>query len=69
MSDARCTCTRCRLDGVTGPIMLITIGGIFLSGQLGLGVSAWRLWPVLLIVLGLLKILQALASTEGHQGA
>lgn len=68
MSGLRCCCPRCRLDGITGPVVLITLGAIFLVGQFGWRYSAWDLWPVLLIVLGLVKIAQALASTEGHVG-
>jgi hypothetical protein len=69
MSNPRCSCTRCRLDGITGPVVLITLGAIFLTGQVGWRYSAWDLWPILLIALGLVKIAQALASTEGHVGA
>jgi hypothetical protein len=47
--------------------MLITIGVIFLIGEYtryGFG----ELWPVLLIVGGLLAVCQSMASREGHTG-
>jgi hypothetical protein len=63
----RCTCANCRARGLVGPVMLITIGVIFLVGEYtryGFG----DLWPVLLIVGGVLAICQSAASREGHTG-
>lgn len=57
----------CRIRVLIGPIMLITIGVLFLIGQLtpfGFG----QLWPVLLIVGGVLALVQSTASREGHIG-
>jgi hypothetical protein len=54
------------VGGVMGPVVLITLGVLFLLGQLGWGYSFGQLWPVLLIVIGIVKVLQAVASTEGH---
>jgi hypothetical protein len=48
--------------------MLITIGLIFLFGEYtrhGFG----QLWPVLLIVGGVLALCQSTASREGHTGS
>jgi hypothetical protein len=64
----RCTCAQCRLNAVRGPVMLITVGVIFLIGQYsryGFG----DLWPLLLIVAGGIAIAQAFASREGHTGS
>jgi hypothetical protein len=50
-----------------GPVMLVTVGGLFLVQQF----TVYRfgeLWPVILIVLGLWKILQYMMPTEGHAG-
>ena len=65
-----CRCDRCRIRGLTGPAVLITIGVLFLIHQ-----SAWgwdwgigRTWPVILLVIGLVKLAEAMASTEGHIG-
>ena len=63
----RCACQRCMLHGLMGPAVLITLGVLFLLNE-------WRgdyfgfhyTWPVLLIVIGLIKLAESLASTEGH---
>jgi len=67
MADgAKCKCQRCMVCGLMGPAVLITIGLLFLVGRLSWGYSFGRLWPVLLIVIGAVKLAEALASTEGH---
>jgi hypothetical protein len=48
-----------------GPVILITIGALFLIGQYT-RFSFSELWPVILIVIGLVSIATALASKEGH---
>ena len=40
---------------IRGPVLLITLGALVTVDHLG-AVSFWRTWPVLLIVLGLLKL-------------
>ena len=45
--------------GLTGPVLLIALGVMFLVGQF---VPAWgvgRTWPVLLIIIGLVRLLEA----------
>jgi Domain of unknown function (DUF5668)/B-box zinc finger len=62
---AGCQCARCRTCRLMGPAMLVTVGVLFLLenlGALGLG----RTWPVILLVVGGVKLLQGSASTEGH---
>ncbi len=66
--EMRCKCRRCACSGLMGPAVLITLGALFLVGRLGWGYSFRDLWPVLLIVIGLVKLAQSLASTEGHIG-
>jgi hypothetical protein len=67
MADgAKCKCQRCSIGGLMGPVVLITIGLLFLLGRLSWGYPFSRLWPVLLIVIGAVKLAEALASTEGH---
>jgi hypothetical protein len=63
--QTRCTCARCRMRGLMGPVVLITIGVLFLIGQYS-HYSFVRLWPAILIVVGLVKVLESVASTEGH---
>lgn len=63
-----CSCSRCRAHGFMGPVVLITLGVLFLLDQLGH--SNWMefgsTWPALLIVIGLIMFLQHNASAEGH---
>ncbi|MFZ0211119.1 MAG: DUF5668 domain-containing protein [Candidatus Acidiferrales bacterium] len=61
-----CNCTRCRIRGLMGPAILITIGVIFFIGQYNWDYSIERLWPVILIVIGVVKLLSETASMEGH---
>lgn len=63
----RCTCQRCTIRGFMGPAVVITLGILFLLGQLrGDFFSIWRTYPVLLVVMGLISLASAFASTEGH---
>jgi LiaI-LiaF-like transmembrane region len=48
--------------------MLIAVGAIFLSGEYTPYGFA-TLWPVLLVVAGILLLAQAAASREGHTGS
>jgi len=68
MADGKiCRCARCTVGGLMGPVVLITLGLLFLAPKLGIGYGFGRLWPLLLIVIGLVKLFEAMASTEGHQ--
>jgi len=70
MSNAtRCPCGRCTVRGLMGPVVLITLGALFLVGQLDWGYSFGDLWPVLLVVIGVVKVAEALAPATGHVGA
>jgi hypothetical protein len=51
-----------------GPVVLITLGVLFLIGRMHIGYGFGDLWPALLVVIGLVKIAEALSSTEGHIG-
>ncbi|HEV2289951.1 MAG TPA: DUF5668 domain-containing protein [Candidatus Acidoferrales bacterium] len=61
-----CNCARCRIRGLMGPAILITIGVIFFIGQYNWDYSFERLWPVILIVIGVVRLLSDTASMEGH---
>jgi len=65
----RCTCARCRMSGLMAPVILITIGALFLIGQYSGRHAFWQLWPLILIVAGLVKLIESTASTEGHIGS
>lgn len=60
-----CTCERCKARGYMGPAILVTLGILLLLDQLNY-VDFWRSAPVLLIVIGLVKVLQSNASLQGH---
>jgi hypothetical protein len=56
------------MSTMMGPAVLITLGVLFLLQQTNWGWS-WgfhRTWPVLLIVIGIIKVLQYTAPIEGH---
>lgn len=63
-----CPCARCRSRGLMGPVVLITLGTLFLIPQYVPGLRFRELWPVLLIVIGVVKLIEYSASTEGHRG-
>ncbi len=61
-----CQCARCRTRRIMVPAMLLTIGFLFLLQALH-GPSFWHAtWPVILLVIGGVKLLQGSASGEGH---
>jgi hypothetical protein len=71
MADERkpnCPCARCRIRGIMGPVMLITVGAIFLLGEYT-HYSIDQLWPLFLIVPGVIMLAQSLASRDGHTGS
>ena len=60
-----CSCARCRCTGYIGPVVLITLGVLFLIDQYSMyGIG--RTWPILLIVIGVVKLLQWNAPLTGH---
>jgi len=67
-SRPRCTCARCRVRGLMGPVIVIAIGALFLIGEYT-RFSFGDLWPLLLIVIGAMLLVQSLASSEGHTGS
>jgi hypothetical protein len=54
------------IRGLMGPAILITIGALFLFGRENWMYGFGRTWPVILLVIGALKLAEALASTDGH---
>lgn len=60
-----CHCDRCRSRSLMGPAMIMTTGVLWLLDEMS--VIEWgHSWPVFLIVLGLIKVLQGNASSTGH---
>jgi hypothetical protein len=68
MSDrVRCSCQRCRIRGLMGPMIVVTIGVLFLLQQMRGGFFDFgNTYPVILIVIGLISLASAFASSEGH---
>jgi hypothetical protein len=60
-----CQCANCRARRLMGPAMLVTIGVLFLLENLQVA-NFGHTWPVILLVVGGVKLLQGSASTEGH---
>ena len=52
-----------RHSGVTAGVILIAIGAVFLAGQLIPGVAWWNLWPLLVVLVGVVQMF-----TPGHVG-
>lgn len=48
------------LQAIRGPVLLITIGTLFAIQQAGM-VSFGRTWPLIIIVIGILKLFERLA--------
>ncbi len=64
-----CQCARCRVRRIMGPTIVVTIGVLFLLESLHVGdLGFHRTWPVILLVIGAIKLLQGNASVEGHIG-
>ena len=62
-----CQCARCRIRRIIGPTIVFTVGVLFLLQSLDVGnLGFHRTWPVILLVVGALKLLQGSASVEGH---
>ena len=66
-STVTCTCPRCRIRGLMGPAILFIIGGILLLDSRDVHGMAWeRTWPAILLVIGVIKLMQSTASSQGH---
>jgi hypothetical protein len=68
MSDrVRCTCQRCSIRGLMGPVIVVTVGVLFLLQEMRGGYFDFgNTYPVILIVIGLISLASAMASSEGH---
>jgi hypothetical protein len=61
-----CNCARCKAQGLMGPAVLVTLGVLFMLDSFDVAHFGRRTWPVLLVVIGLVKILQSNSSAAGH---
>ena len=65
--QVRCQCQSCTIRGLMGPVVVITIGFLFLLDQMHAGhFNIGHTFPVLLLVIGFVQLGSALASREGH---
>jgi hypothetical protein len=62
-----CQCDHCRTRKLMGPAMLITLGVLFLLDSVS-RVGFGRTWPAILLVIGVVKLMQSNASSNGHIG-
>jgi len=60
-----CNCQRCQARCIMGPAMVVTVGVLLLLAEVTrFGIH--YTWPVFLLVVGGVRLLQANASMEGH---
>jgi LiaI-LiaF-like transmembrane region/B-box zinc finger len=66
-SKLTCMCGRCRTRSIMGPAMVLTTGIVLLLASTDVaGID--RTWPAWLLVVGVVKLLQSTASSQGHVG-
>jgi hypothetical protein len=64
-----CPCAQCRTRNLMGPAVLFTVGAILALDSRDFGGLRWeRTWPAIFLVVGIVKLLQSSASSEGHVG-
>jgi cell wall-active antibiotic response 4TMS protein YvqF len=63
--DGTCTCDRCKMRCIMWPAIMVTLGVLFLIDNLH-GPGFERTWPLILLVIGGVKLLQSNASEAGH---
>jgi Domain of unknown function (DUF5668) len=67
MSDRiRCTCRRCTIKSLMVPAVIITVGVLFLLVETNHDLRFGQLWPVILVVIGVVSLASALAPMDGH---
>lgn len=62
-----CRCVACTAVSLMGPVILVTLGVMFLLAEFT-RVHFGESWPLILIVIGVLKFLQITGSRAGHIG-
>lgn len=64
-ANPACRCGRCRTRGLMWPTVLVTLGLLFLLGNLS-DFPFQRTWPILLIVVGVIKVVRYAMPDGGH---
>ena len=62
-----CPCARCATRCLMGPAMVLTTGILFMLESLHIA-NLDRTWPAWILVVGIVKLVQSSASSEGHVG-
>jgi hypothetical protein len=65
--EGTCSCDRCKMRCIMWPALMVTLGVLFLMDNLQ-GPGFERTWPLILLVIGAVKLLQSNASDAGHIG-
>lgn len=66
-NPARCKCARCSIRSLMGPVIVTTIGILFLLSEMGSGYfHISHTYPVLFMVIGAILLASALAPMGGH---
>ncbi len=65
--EGTCPCDRCKMRCIMWPAIMVTVGTLFLLDNLH-GPGFERTWPLILLVIGAVKLLQSNASDAGHIG-
>jgi hypothetical protein len=65
--EGACSCDRCKMRCIMWPALMVTVGVLFLMDNLH-GPGFERTWPLILLVIGAVKLLQSNASDAGHIG-
>ncbi len=60
-----CECSRCRHGGYMWPAILVTLGVLLLLSEWRIA-SFDRTWPILLIVIGAVRVLWYASGKSGH---
>ncbi|HEX4783231.1 MAG TPA: DUF5668 domain-containing protein [Candidatus Sulfotelmatobacter sp.] len=67
-SRLTCTCARCRTRWLMGPSMVLLTGILFLLQTTDVA-PIDRTWPAWILAVGIVKLLQSTASSQGHVGS
>lgn len=63
----RCSCQSCTIRNLMGPAIVVTLGLLFLLQEVHGGMLDFgNTWPILLLVIGAIRLASALAPMEGH---
>jgi len=66
-STAACPCTRCHTRWLMGPSIVLLTGVLLLLHTTDVA-DLGRTWPAWILVVGVIKLVQSTASSEGHVG-